>query len=273
MIKVSVITINYNNAEGLRKTIKSVAEQTFREYEYIVIDGGSDDGSKEIIAEHQNQLSYWCSEKDSGIYNAMNKGILKAKGDYLLFLNSGDCLHNSAVLEEVSGWLSGDDIIYGDLMYVGDGSVPTVYTYPDVLNIDYFLEHSLGHPASFIKRELFKDCLYAESLKIVSDWEFFVKKIVLEEVSYKHIAKTITDFDMGGISSRLVDVCNEERMLVLKRLFPGMVYDALQQAMYMRKQPLHELFCELSTTRRFQYRIKPLIAFLLRLNKCLSRRK
>lgn len=273
MMKLSIITINYNNAEGLRKTIRSVAGQTSREYEYIVIDGGSDDGSKEIIIEHKDQMSYWCSEKDSGIYNAMNKGILKAKGDYLLFLNSGDCLHHPTVLEEVSALLSGEDIIYGDLLYVGNGSAATAYTYPEVLNIDYFLEHSLGHPASFIRRELFKDCLYNESLKIVSDWEFFVRKIVLEEVSYKHIATTITDFDMGGISTRLVDVCNEERMQVLKRLFPGMVYDALLQAMYMRKQPLHELFCELSTTRRFQYRIKPLIAFLLKLNKCFSRRK
>ena len=89
-MKLSIITINYNNREGLKKTINSVINQTFRDFEYILIDGGSEDGSKEIILQHEAQFSYWRSEKDHGIYNAMNKGILAAKGDYLLFLNSGD---------------------------------------------------------------------------------------------------------------------------------------------------------------------------------------
>lgn len=271
-MKLSIITINYNNAIGLNKTIESLIEQSYQEYEYIVIDGGSNDGSKEVILENKNHISTWCSEKDTGVYNAMNKGILRATGEYLLFLNSGDYLHDSKVLEEVISTLTGEDIIYGDLLYVDNGVKKEVCVYPAILDLYYFLEHSLGHPSSFLKRSLFQDSLYSENLKIVSDWEFFFKKIVLEEVSYKHINRTITAFGMGGISSQ-IDACNEERELVLHKFFPNMLCDALKSAAYMRKQPLYDVFNDLSKTRRFQYRIKPLIVFLLRLNRCFSRRR
>ena len=112
MKPISIITINYNNASGLEKTIRSVVEQTYNEYEYIIIDGASLDKSKEVIQEYQRYIDFWCSEKDSGIYNAMNKGIQKASGEYLLFLNSGDVLNNSAVLADIHGFLSGEDIVY-----------------------------------------------------------------------------------------------------------------------------------------------------------------
>lgn len=270
-MKLSVITINYNNAIGLKRTIDSLISQSYREYEYIVIDGGSDDGSKNIILESQNNISDWCSERDAGIYNAMNKGILRATGEYLLFLNSGDYLHDAAVLEEMVAALSGEDIIYGDLLYIENGEKKHVCVYPSVLDLDYFLEFSLGHPASFIKRSLFQNSLYSETLKIVSDWEFFLKKIVLEAVSYKHIDRVIADYDMGGISSQSIDLCNEERELVMHKYFPGMLYDALQAAARMRKQPLYKLFCELSATRRFQYRVQPIIKFLFRLNQHFSK--
>ncbi|MDR2910496.1 MAG: glycosyltransferase [Bacteroidales bacterium] len=94
-MKLSIITINLNNVAGLQKTIESVVKQTFTDYEYIVIDGGSTDGSADIIKQHANKITYWVSEPDKGIYNAMNKGIRVAKGEYCLFLNSGDWLINS----------------------------------------------------------------------------------------------------------------------------------------------------------------------------------
>lgn len=154
-MKLSVITINYNNAEGLAKTMDSVFRQRFSDFEYIVIDGGSTDGSKDLIVNNQDKIAYWCSEKDSGIYNAMNKGIREASGEYLLFLNSGDFLHDFAVLEDIHPFLSGEDIVYGDLLFVhGDGK-EDLFVYPDVLSFEYFLERSLGHPAAFIKRALF----------------------------------------------------------------------------------------------------------------------
>ena len=89
-MKLSIITINYNNLAGLQRTIDSVVCQTWHDYEWIIIDGGSSDGSKELIEQYQEYITYWCSEPDKGIYNAMNKGIDHAHGDYLIFMNSGD---------------------------------------------------------------------------------------------------------------------------------------------------------------------------------------
>ena len=93
--KLSIITINYNNLEGLKRTVESVINQTSKEFEYIVIDGGSNDGSGAYIESKSEHIDYWVSEPDKGIYNAMNKGIAKASGEYLLFLNSGDHLFSN----------------------------------------------------------------------------------------------------------------------------------------------------------------------------------
>ena len=98
---LSIITVSFNNLDGLTKTTNSIIEQTFRDFEWIVIDGGSSDGSKEYLIKNSKYISYWCSEPDNGIYNAMNKGIMKAKGNYLLFMNSGDFLFNKHVLKKV----------------------------------------------------------------------------------------------------------------------------------------------------------------------------
>ena len=102
MPELSIITINLNNCAGLQKTLDSVFAQTFTDYEYLVIDGGSTDGSAELIKKQENKFVYCVSEKDNGIYHAMNKGIRKATGDYLLFLNSGDYLVNDEVLSNCS---------------------------------------------------------------------------------------------------------------------------------------------------------------------------
>jgi glycosyltransferase involved in cell wall biosynthesis len=117
LTKLSIITINYNNADGLQKTIKSVISQTFKNFEYIIIDGHSSDKSIDVIKENENYFAYWCSEKDRGIYDAQNKGIQKAKGDYLLFLNSGDCLENEKVLEKVFALTPKEDLLYGELIF------------------------------------------------------------------------------------------------------------------------------------------------------------
>ena len=101
-MKYSIITINYNNRDGLEMTINSVLEQTYKDFEYIIIDGGSTDGSLEVIKKHAAQIDYWVSEPDNGIYNAMNKGIRKATGDYLNFMNSGDTYHTSSVLGDIA---------------------------------------------------------------------------------------------------------------------------------------------------------------------------
>lgn len=271
-MKLSVITINYNNSEGLKKTIDSVINQTFRDFEYILIDGGSEDGSKEIILQHEAQFSYWRSEKDHGIYNAMNKGILAAKGDYLLFLNSGDCLTSNDILEQVFATPLKEDIVYGNLLFESQDGNHTLGIYPDELNVYNVLEGSLPHPASFIKRQLFDNSLYTESYRIVSDWEFWIKKIIMEGVSYKHISLTISRFDTTGISSNS-QRCNEERELVLQRLFPRMIYSELMSWYEIKSQPCFPLFKEISKTKKFQRRIQPLIRTMLKIHLFFTREK
>ena len=107
-MKLSIITINYNNCEGLRETILSVVEQTCKQFEWIIVDGGSQDGSVALLEQYRSYFSYWCSETDKGIYNAMNKGLQHAHGEYCLFLNSGDRLTNNRIIEQVMHELSGD---------------------------------------------------------------------------------------------------------------------------------------------------------------------
>ena len=112
-MKYSIITINYNNKEGLERTIQSVLGQISKDYEYIIIDGGSTDGSVDVIRQYADHISYWISEPDKGRYNAMNKGIRQATGDYLNFMNSGDTFHSSSVLEDIAKMNFDEDIITG----------------------------------------------------------------------------------------------------------------------------------------------------------------
>jgi glycosyltransferase involved in cell wall biosynthesis len=202
-MRLSIITINYNNASGLEKTIRSVLSQSYKDFEYIVIDGGSTDGSKEILEGYSNKIDYWVSEPDSGIYNAMNKGILKANGDYLLFINSGDTLCDNEVLEKVLIDNPDKDLVYGDLHRIFPDGKTDIANMPDHVDINHMFVSTLCHPVTFIKRSLFqKYGLYREDLKIVSDWAFFFKLIAFGRVSQVHLPITIASFKMDGMSSK-----------------------------------------------------------------------
>ena len=208
-MKLSIITINYNKVNGLNKTIKSVISQTYCDFEWIIIDGGSTDGSKEVIEELAKNpdanISYWCSEPDSGVYNAMNKGIAKARGDYLLFLNSGDSLTDKDVINDFFLWSKyhNEDIITGDLMIDNDSS--NIRKAPNVeeLDLKYMLTRTLNHPCSFIKRELFeKYGYYDESLRIVSDWKWFLYATIQHNCSYTPWQRIVSNFMTDGMSER-----------------------------------------------------------------------
>ena len=200
MNKLSVITINLNDAEGLRRTLSSVLDrQSFKDIEYIVIDGGSKDGSTDVIKEYEGRISYWISEPDRGIYNAMNKGIVKATGEYMLFLNSGDWLADD-VLAKVFAEPFTEDIVYADLfMYCEDGKV-TEQVYSDRLSFLEVLCISLGHQSTFIRRELFEGNLYREDYKIISDWVFWVEELLFKGRSWRHLNIFTTYFNMYGLS-------------------------------------------------------------------------
>lgn len=228
MPKLSIITINLNNASGLQKTMESLFGQTFMDFEYIVIDGDSTDGSKALIQNNLHKLSYWVSEKDKGIYNAMNKGIVKATGEYILFMNSGDYLYSSNTLKDVFEHSNNEDIIYGDAM-VDRGDVQNeVKFFPANLTFKYFMNRTLHHTSAIIKTDLFnKHGLYNEGFKIMSDWEFFIKTICLYQASYKYINQIISCFNPDGISSQISSgqLKLDERAIVLNRYFGAFLPD------------------------------------------------
>ena len=202
--KISIITINYNDAAGLELTIKSVKAQRFHKFEHIIIDGNSTDGSKKIIEAHQSHFSYSISEEDDGVYHAMNKGIARATGRYLLFLNSGDILYTNDTLQLAIPFLEQEkDIVYGDLHMVAQNRPDFIHRYPRELDFAFFQRTSLGHPATFIKRALFtKFGAYRTDLKIVADWEFFLRVICIEKVSYLKMDYVVARFHEGGLSTR-----------------------------------------------------------------------
>jgi glycosyltransferase involved in cell wall biosynthesis len=228
MNKISVITINYNDKKGLKKTIDSVVSQTFKDFEFIIIDGGSNDGSVSVIEENKDEISYWVSEPDSGIYNAMNKGIKAATGDFVIFMNSGDCFYSNTVLEEVLPDLQDDfDIYYGDCYRVTGNNLKK-WAFPEKLSFSFFYSSSLSHQSTFIRRKLFyKFFMYNENFRIVSDWEFFIYAICKENTPYKHLDKVISNFDFTGISSNKnnKEIDKTERVITLKEFFPSFIDD------------------------------------------------
>jgi len=219
--KLTIITINYNNRDGLERTMNSVFSQTYKDFEYVIIDGGSTDGSKELLESNTQKISYWISEPDKGIYNAMNKGIKVAKGEYLLFLNSGDDFVSSTSLANVIIDLDEHDIVCFDIKVI-NGEISFITDIPDKLSLGFFIEGTLPHQSTFIKRKAFDIVgVYDESLKIVSDWKWFVHAFCYYRLSYRKINFYYTNFYMDGISSEnsLQQVMGQEKEFTLKNDF------------------------------------------------------
>lgn len=193
---ITIITVNFNNAKGLEKTIQSVISQD-SPLEYIVIDGNSTDDSTKVVRRFQNSIAYWVSEPDNGIYHGMNKGIKKATGDYILFLNSGDELLGPSVLSEVMADLEGYDLLIGAIKTLrGESRIE----YPLTLRNVYWL--GIHHQGTFIKKTLFsKVGLYNEGNQITSDWQFFMLALFKYNVSYTITDRIISVYGLDGLSS------------------------------------------------------------------------
>jgi len=257
-MKLSIITINRNNAEGLRKTMQSIVSQNFTDFEYIIIDGGSTDGSiaplslpeggklcEVLRIDNGYHYCNWVtpfgivsggfiSEPDSGIYNAMNKGILRAKGEYCLFINSGDYLYNNEVLKNAFAFDFHEDIVYGSVVNINAEGVTDEIEFPpeQYIDFDWFIHSTIPHGSSFIKRKLFDIVtFYSENYKIVSDWEFFLVSICKHNCTLKRIQLPIYYYDTTGISSNgdYKDLIENERNTVLNNHFSKIInpYNAL----------------------------------------------
>lgn len=227
--KISIITINYNDAEGLRKTLASVASQTYTDIEHIIVDGASTDGSVDVIREYETiNLSstnpiriVWVSEKDKGIYDAMNKGVAKASGEYLLFLNGGDALSSPTAIEDVSLYLNDTDFVIGRSYFSKDGKrcgASPLLSERD-MSMYYMYLHGINHQSAFIRRNLLINTPYDTRVKINADWLFFVQTIVMRSATVKFVDLFFSDFDLTGVSSNNEAVL-KEREEVLKKVLP-----------------------------------------------------
>ena len=239
-MNLSIITINYNNAEGLRKTLASVAAQTYRDIEHIVIDGGSTDGSVDIIKEYVNQcMMYdvlWVSEKDKGIYDAMNKGVKKATGDYVYILNSGDALAAPDVVEKMMTILNNGkiDLLLGNIVRVYENKkeyaplpvkrIKDEKTCPIDVSMLTFYRGTIPQDAALVKRELFEKFGYFDdTMKICADWKLYMNMIVLGGVQPMYVNIDVVLFDMTGISNANNELRLSERRAYLEEILPASV--------------------------------------------------
>lgn len=199
-VKISIITINLNNRAGFQKTAESVMAQTNTDFEWIVIDGESIDGSRDLIEQYSERMSYWVSEPDTGIYHAMNKGIAASHGEYLLFLNSGDCLHDKDVLSHVVPLLNGKDYYIGNIRIGNEIQTVKISNYDDLVS---YAVRFIPHQGTFMHRRVFAQYgMYDENLRIAGDWAFFYKSIVFGDVEAESLPYIISIYELDGISVR-----------------------------------------------------------------------
>ena len=238
---LSIITINYNNAEGLGKTLNSVLSQINTQFEHVIVDGASTDNAIEIIQQYEKDATargikvVWVSEKDKGIYNAMNKGIKMASGEYIQILNSGDCLAADTVVGDMYSALKEEEypeILYGNMLKTvdwktyqrDDCGANSEYTPNSFL---YFYNGTLNHDCAYIKRSLFNKLgYYNENMKICSDWEWYVRAIVIGNVQPIYVNIDVTIFDMNGVSEsagKNKHIIKQERSEYLASAFPKAV--------------------------------------------------
>lgn len=234
---ISIITVNYNNLSGLKKTINSALSQTYQKKELIVIDGGSEDGGKEFISSLHDRFAYSVSEKDKGAYDAMNKGISHSHGDYLIFMNSGDVFFDDNTLSDIFERKSWDaDIIYGFTL-CRTGNNMAILRAPH--NLDIMRTHKMSaicHQSAFIKRELFNDRRYNIDYKILADYDFFYT-CYRDNCVFEKVEKIVSIYDTNGMSANpknkkqiFAETCaiNEERMNSIK-FFKYMVFSYIKQ--------------------------------------------
>jgi len=218
--KFSIITICYNEESGIRRTCDSIVGQTLSDCQWIVIDGGSSDKTLEILSEYESSIDVLVSESDAGIYDAMNKGIERASGEYLIFMNGGDAFASDQAL----AWVAASpqkDLIYGDIFFDKVGG--ELATYPDIMSAGYLLKKMVPHQGTFYRRSLFeKFGKYDTSYRIAADYDLYVRLLEVGKVDSFHLNKPLAVFDLNGISnnSDYRSVRKQENHLVRMKYFP-----------------------------------------------------
>lgn len=210
--KISVITASYNSARTIEQTIQSVVGQTYGNIEYIIIDGGSTDGTVDIIKKYEDKIAYWVSEPDKGIYDAFNKGVQAATGEYVQFLGSDDCLCDVSSIKNVIQNLSIDvDILSANVWEVeGRWSIQRIINNAHAIDKRRFNGNMIPHPGMFTRRELLLEHPFDISYKIAADYLFFLTCYYDEKVKFSYIELPVVFFSSEGISSNQLRLLTEE---------------------------------------------------------------
>ncbi len=208
---ISIITVTYNAVDFIEETIKSVINQTYKNIEFIVIDGGSVDGTLDIIKKYENQISYWISEPDKGIYDAMNKGINYAHGEWLNFLNAGDSFVDSSVLEKI--FVSGDDVatlIYGDIITIEENDGEKKPHYAIMLENDKSIRTGMNvcHQAIFYHKSIIE--LYDTDLRLKSEWKHLIQITRSPSFEPKKLNFPIVYYRKGGLGAKQLKLNQKE---------------------------------------------------------------
>jgi len=212
---ISIVTVVFNGAETLEETIQSVINQTYDNIEYIIIDGGSTDGTIDIIKKYEDRINYWISESDSGIYDAMNKGIQCAQGEYLFFLNSDDVFIQSnmkVLFEKIM--LSRYDIIHGNI-FIKESKIIIKPLSKKKSNSIGNIEPWLMQPASFIKKNVYNRIgNFDTKFKISGDTDLLIR-VIKHNFNDYYINLPFTIFSNSGISGKLI--FNKEHLYLRKK--------------------------------------------------------
>ncbi|MDN3587329.1 glycosyltransferase family 2 protein [Pedobacter aquatilis] len=220
MPKLTVITIVYNNVRDIERTIKSVINQTFKDIEYIIIDGASNDGTLEVIEKYRNQTAKIISEKDKGIYDAMNKGLALATGDYVLFMNSGDEIYDMQTVEDIFATANGADIYYGETEMYNDNweslgkrrhEAPENFTWKS-----FKFGMSISHQAIYIRRSILTP--YDLKYKYSSDIDWIIKA-AKKSSNIVNVHRYVAKYLVGGMSKKKHRESLKERFEIFTKYY------------------------------------------------------
>lgn len=206
-MKVSIITVSFNSAKTIADTIDSVLSQDFPEIEYIIVDGCSTDGTVDIIRQNENRISQWISEKDQGMYDAMNKGIAMATGDVIGILNSDDVYMNTRVVSDLMRLMQSQntEVVFADLILVDSSNQNKVLRYYDSGRFHpnkFKFGWMPAHPTVFVKRELYQRVgKFSTTYQIAADYEMLIRMLAIEKASYAYYPKPVVRMRSGGAST------------------------------------------------------------------------
>lgn len=225
-MKISVVTVCLNAEDSIEETIKSVVSQSYDNIEYLIIDGKSSDRTTSIIDKYRDKINYLVSEKDNGIYEGMNKGILAATGDFLFFLNAADTFCNDSVIEKFVSEFSifRGDFFYGSVLILDQEKGDSFYKYHNDIDKMFFFDNVICQQAIFYKRDVFdslKCGLFDQNLKIAADYEWLLRAFIKHKLVPTFINMPVAIFKWGGISNddKMAELLRSEREKIIRDYF------------------------------------------------------